>query len=195
MIFRTCIHSNGAVTADLSSEDLLSCCGYVCGNGCNGGFPQAAWEYWVQNGLVTGGLYGGEGCQPYVIEPCEHHTEGDRPACTGEEGTTPRCVHHCQDSYGVDFIQDKHYGSTAYRLIVHFIPIFNFLLAWISIEAHNELKLRNSFRLPSDEEAIMEEIYTNGPVEGAFVVYEDFPTYKSGVYSHHTGEALGGKTV
>ena len=51
------------------------------------------------------------------------------------------------------------------------------------------------FRLPSDEEAIMEEIYTNGPVEGAFVVYEDFPTYKSGVYSHHTGEALGGKTV
>jgi len=113
--FRTCIHSNGAVTVDLSSEDLLSCCGYVCGNGCNGGFPQAAWEYWVQNGLVTGGLYGGEGCQPYVIEPCEHHTDGDRPACTGEEGTTPRCVHHCQDSYGMDFIQDKHYGSTAYR--------------------------------------------------------------------------------
>ena len=41
----------------------------------------------------------------------------------------------------------------------------------------------------------MEEIYTNGPVEGAFVVYEDFPTYKSGVYSHHTGEALGGKIL
>jgi len=161
---RTCIHSNAAVTVDLSSEDLLSCCGYVCGNGCNGGFPQAAWEYWVQNGLVTGGLYGGEGCQPYVIEPCEHHTDGDRPSCTGEEGTTPKCVHHCQDSYGMDFIQDKHYGSTAYRL-------------------------------PSDEEAIMEEIYTNGPVEGAFVVYEDFPTYKSGVYSHHTGEALGGHAI
>ena len=34
-----------------------------------------------------------------------------------------------------------------------------------------------------------------GPVEGAFVVYEDFPTYKSGVYSHHTGEALGGKIL
>ena len=61
--------------------------------------------------------------------------------------------------------------------------------------AYNELRLRNYFRLPSDEEAIMEEIYTNGPVEGAFVVYEDFPTYKSGVYSHHTGEALGGKIV
>ena len=57
---RTCIHSHGAFQADLSSEDLLSCCGFVCGNGCNGGFPQAAWEYWVQNGLVTGGLYKGE---------------------------------------------------------------------------------------------------------------------------------------
>lgn len=56
---RTCIHSKGKFTTDLAAEDLLSCCGYVCGNGCNGGFPQAAWEYWVQNGLVTGGLYGG----------------------------------------------------------------------------------------------------------------------------------------
>ena len=39
----------------------------------------------------------------------------------------------------------------------------------------------------------MKEIYQNGPVEGAFIVYEDFPTYKSGVYHHTTGSALGGK--
>lgn len=26
----------------------------------------------------------------------------------------------------------------------------------------------------------MAEIYKNGPVEGAFTVYEDFPNYKSG---------------
>jgi cathepsin B len=37
---RTCIASGAHFTEDLSSEDLLSCCGYVCGNGCNGGFPQ-----------------------------------------------------------------------------------------------------------------------------------------------------------
>jgi len=161
---RTCIHSHGAFQADLSSEDLLSCCGFVCGNGCDGGFPQAAWEYWVQNGLVTGGLYKGEGCQPYVIEPCEHHAEGDRPSCTGEEGTTPKCVHYCQDGYGADFAADKHYGHSAYRL-------------------------------PAHEEAIMAEIYQNGPVEGAFIVYEDFPTYKSGVYHHATGSALGGHAI
>ena len=29
-------------------------------------------------------------------------------------------------------------------------------------------------------ESIMTEIMTNGPVEGAFTVYADFPTYKSG---------------
>lgn len=161
---RTCIHSGGVFTQDLSSEDLLSCCGYVCGNGCNGGFPQAAWEYWVQNGLVTGGLYHGTGCQPYAIEPCEHHTDGDRPPCTGEEGTTPTCQHYCVDEYQGSFVKDKHYGQQAYRL-------------------------------PSREKEIMRDIFHNGPVEGAFIVYEDFPTYKSGVYSHHTGEALGGHAI
>lgn len=51
------------------------------------------------------------------------------------------------------------------------------------------------FRIPANEKAIMNEIYKNGPVEGAFIVYEDFPTYKSGVYSHHTGSALGGHAI
>ena len=76
---------------------------------------QAAWEYWVQNGLVTGGLYGGTGCQPYAIEPCEHHTEGDRPSCTGEEGSTPKCQHYCVGDYQGDFTKDKHFGKEAYR--------------------------------------------------------------------------------
>lgn len=41
----------------------------------------------------------------------------------------------------------------------------------------------------------MQEIYTNGPVETAFTVYEDFLTYKSGVYRHRTGGELGGHAV
>ena len=36
---------------------------------------------------------------------------------------------------------------------------------------------------------------TLGPVEAAFTVYEDFPTYKSGVYSHKTGGELGGHAI
>lgn len=45
------------------------------------------------------------------------------------------------------------------------------------------------------EAAIMKEISTNGPVEGAFTVYQDFMTYKSGVYAHTTGSALGGHAI
>jgi len=36
---------------------------------------------------------------------------------------------------------------------------------------------------------------TNGPVEGAFTVYDDFLTYKSGVYAHTTGSELGGHAI
>lgn len=36
---------------------------------------------------------------------------------------------------------------------------------------------------------------TNGPAEAAFTVYEDFLSYKSGVYKHTSGSALGGHAV
>lgn len=36
---------------------------------------------------------------------------------------------------------------------------------------------------------------THGPVEAAFTVYEDFLTYKSGVYHHTSGRALGGHAI
>merc|ERR1712097_95799 len=45
------------------------------------------------------------------------------------------------------------------------------------------------------ESDLQTEIQAHGPVEVAFTVYEDFPTYKTGVYQHVTGEALGGHAV
>lgn len=36
---------------------------------------------------------------------------------------------------------------------------------------------------------------TNGPVEGAFSVYADFLSYKTGVYQHTTGDFLGGHAI
>jgi len=47
----------------------------------------------------------------------------------------------------------------------------------------------------SGEADIQAEIMKNGPVETAFSVYEDFLTYKSGVYKHVTGGFLGGHAV
>jgi len=45
------------------------------------------------------------------------------------------------------------------------------------------------------EQNIMAELSTNGPVTAAYTVYEDFLTYKSGVYSHVSGSELGGHAV
>lgn len=160
---RICIHSNGQVNAHISAENLVSCC-YTCGFGCNGGFPGSAWSYWVKKGIVTGGNYNSsQGCQPYEIEACEHHTTGDRPPCS-EGGGTPKCQKTCEAGYTVPYSEDLHFGASSY-----------------SVKKH--------------ERDIQLEIMNNGPVEGALTVYEDFPVYKSGVYQHVHGKALGGHAI
>ena len=41
----------------------------------------------------------------------------------------------------------------------------------------------------------MQEIYETGPVEASFTAYEDFLTYKYGIYQHVTGSAQGGHAI
>ena len=41
----------------------------------------------------------------------------------------------------------------------------------------------------------MQAAIQKGTLSASFTVYEDFPTYKSGVYKHVTGAALGGHAV
>ncbi|XP_030755997.1 cathepsin B [Sitophilus oryzae] len=161
---RICIHSNGKVNFHVSADDLVSCC-YTCGMGCDGGFPGAAFAYWVRKGLVSGGPYGSEqGCRPYEIAPCEHHVNGTRPSCNGDDHKTPKCIKQCEKSYSIPYETDKHYGQKSYSI-------------------------------SSRVEQIQTEILTNGPVEGAFTVYEDLLQYKSGVYQHVTGQELGGHAI
>jgi len=161
---RICIHSNATVHAYLSSEYLVSCC-HTCGFGCNGGFPGSAWSFWVRHGIVTGGPYSSNiGCQPYQIEPCEHHVNGTRMPCSGG-GQTPKCQKTCTNAaYKVPFNDDRHFG-------------------------------KNSYSIKRNEDQIKAELYKNGPVEAAFTVYEDFVSYKSGVYQHVAGKALGGHAI
>lgn len=161
---RICIASGGKINAHISAEDLLSCC-WMCGMGCNGGFPRSAWTYFRTSGLVTGGQYHShQGCRPYTIEACEHHSNGTLPPCASSIEPTPKCTKTCESGYKTSYADDKHYGSTAYNV-------------------------------ESDEKQIMAEIQKNGPVEGAFTVYADFPSYKSGVYQHVSGAALGGHAI
>ncbi|XP_029206219.2 cathepsin B-like [Acropora millepora] len=54
---------------------------------------------------------------------------------------------------------------------------------------------KSGYSVGSSVEAIATEIMTNGPVEAAFTVYSDFPSYKSGVYQHQKGGPLGGHAI
>jgi hypothetical protein len=46
-----------------------------------------------------------------------------------------------------------------------------------------------------DVHSIMHELVTNGPIQTAFSVYNDFLSYRSGVYQHTHGSFLGGHSV
>ncbi|CAL8129785.1 unnamed protein product [Prunus armeniaca] len=146
---RFCIHFG--MNISLSVNDLLACCGFMCGDGCDGGYPIYAWRYFVHHGVVT------EECDPY-FDPtgCSH--PGCEPAYP-----TPKCVKKCADKNQL-WKNSKRYSINAYRI-------------------------------NSDSHSIMAEVYSNGPVEVAFTVYEDFAHYKSGVYRHIKGDALGGHAV
>jgi cathepsin B len=107
---RICIGSNGKTQVYVSDEDLMTCC-KNCGEGCDGGYPIQAWKYWQKTGLVTGGPYGSnQGCQPYEIPPC------GSDGCGGTDTKTPSCSLTCESSYRTPFMNDKHYGASAYTV-------------------------------------------------------------------------------
>ena len=112
---RVCIHSNGTFKPRVSAQNLLSCCD-TCGHGCNGGRPIEAWQHWIEEGIVTGGEYNSlDGCQPYEIEPCEHHVNGTRGACVHHP--TPICHQHCTNPENTITFKKRHtYGLKAYTL-------------------------------------------------------------------------------
>ncbi|KAK4473355.1 hypothetical protein MN116_004514 [Schistosoma mekongi] len=164
MTDRICIQSGAKQSVDLSAVDLISCC-EDCGLGCQGGYPGRAWDYWVTDGIVTGGSKENHtGCQPYPFPKCEHHTKGKYPACGPKIYKTPQCKQKCQKGYKTPYEQDKHYGGMSYNV-------------------------------PNNAKAIQKEIMMNGPVEAAFDVYEDFLNYKSGIYRHVTGSIVGGHAI
>lgn len=168
---RICIATQGETVIDLSAEDLVSCCGFFhlppCGFGCSGGFPDMAWLHWRLNGIVSGGLYNGTGCRPYSIPPCAHHVNGTSlPECGGKNGETGETP-ECKKQCQEGY--GKGYTDDRYY--------------------------GNAVYSLKGEEAIKADIYLNGPVEAAYTVYSDFPSYKSGVYQAHTNETLGGHAV
>ncbi|KAF8564579.1 hypothetical protein P879_07808 [Paragonimus westermani] len=161
---RLCIHSFGRVNVELSARDLLSCCN-ECGDGCQGGWPGMAFDYWKNVGIVTGGsMEQPSGCQPYPFPSCTHRGKGKRPKCPKKIYPTPTCLTECQATYPKTYEEDKYFASTSYNVRKH-------------------------------EQDIMYELLTNGPLEVAFRVYEDFGNYKEGIYHHVAGEHKGDHAV
>jgi cathepsin B len=147
------------------SAENLLSCCYTCGHGCNGGFPGMAWDYWKHKGLVTGGDFG-------THDGCQPY---DIKPCEhhveGPRGScetvtrTPRCHRECENS--------------RYKVPFNRDKTFG----------------SSSYSVGKSEKEIMHELMVNGPAEAAFTVYEDFLSYKSGVYQHVEGTALGGHAV
>ncbi|KAK3445750.1 hypothetical protein EUGRSUZ_A00982 [Eucalyptus grandis] len=98
---RFCIHFG--MNISLSVNDLLACCGFMCGAGCNGGYPMFAWRYFMHHGVVT------EECYPYFDDiGCSH------PGCEPEY-PTPKCVRKCVNGNQM-WRSSKHYSVSAYRV-------------------------------------------------------------------------------
>jgi len=100
---RFCIHSNGSVNVSLSELDLVTCDN---GNsGCEGGWPDMAWDYAIQSGLVT------NDCIPY---------NSSIPSCVPSQQPclnfvpTPPCPKKC--SNGMNWKSDLYYAKNGYAV-------------------------------------------------------------------------------
>jgi len=163
---RVCIGTNGNNKTPISAADITSCCA-DCGFGCEGGWPDEAFAYWCDRGVVSGsGYIVDQGCSPYPFAPCEHHTNKTKyPACPKSIYDTPKCQKKCQSSYTKNaYSKDKMFG-------------------------------KNQVYYSFNNEGVQKEIMTNGPVVFTYDVYADFILYNDGVYQHTTGDLLGGHAV
>jgi len=102
---RMCIFKG--INISLSAQDMNSCCD-SCGDGCDGGYPSAAWQYWVDSGVVN------SKCDPYSLPGCDHHIPNSTHPCPHQEYPTPPCVQTCSDNE--QWSAAKTFSSTAYSV-------------------------------------------------------------------------------
>jgi len=152
-----------------SPEDTAFCQGiFGAGNGCNGG--NSAWSWFKSHGVVTGGDFtdigSGDTCLPYSFQGCAHHVPATASYPACPSGEYPSPK--CAKACSEDGY------SASYNSDKHM--------------ASSAYSVRSVAQIQQD-------LVTNGPMYVAFTVYGDFPTYKSGVYTHQSGSRLGGHAV
>jgi len=136
-----------------------------CGMGCAGGFPESAWQWWDKTGVVTGGGW------------------------DSHEGCYPYGVAAC------DHHVKGHYPPCGQNEVPTPPCVKKCESGYNGTYAADKHFGSTAYAVGSQVSQIQTEIMTNGPVEAAFTVYADFVTYKSGVYQHKSGAALGGHAI
>ncbi|KAG1659995.1 Retinal dehydrogenase 1 [Nymphon striatum] len=179
MTDRICISSEGKHKFHISAEDLNSCC-TSCGNGCGGGYPAAAWQYFEDTGLVTGGQYNThEGCRPYTIPACDHHVKGHLKPCTSPEKPTP----NCKSSYSLD----NNVEQIQMDIMKHG-PVEGAFTVYADFPQY---KSGNFSNLPHIWLVILLLIQALSMSEQKGLAQVQHP----GVYTHHSDQVLGGHAI
>jgi len=95
-----------------SAWDLTSCCRNCLGdgvNGCNGGYTEYAADFYISNGLVSGGAYGSNvGCKPFPIVP---NSGGAVP-------TSTPCKQSCRAGYTVAYASDRRKSGYFQKVVI-----------------------------------------------------------------------------
>merc|ERR1712151_1400370 len=126
--------------------------------GCNGGIPSTVYVYYKTSGIVDGGNYGDKtGCYSYQLAPCAHHSVDPKYKNCSDPVPTPKCSRTCADDGKSWRASKRHGGDMGYS---------------VCQQGSNT----------SCPDAMMKEIYQNGPITGMFFVHQSFLAYKSGVY-------------
>mmetsp|Transcript_28792 Transcript_28792/g.38397 ORF Transcript_28792/g.38397 Transcript_28792/m.38397 type:complete len:409 (+) Transcript_28792:21-1247(+) len=164
---RICISTGGNFTTLLSVADTTACCNFLqCQSmGCNGGQVGSPWGWFKSKGVVSGGDFGSSGT-------CYNYT-------------MEQCAHHV-DSKTLPLCDDvKKVAPTCSKTCPD--------ESSLSYDDDKHFSA-SSYGLRGVDD-IKADIQKYGTVTSAFTVYEDFLTYKSGVYQHSTGSALGGHAI
>ncbi|KAI6177677.1 Pept-C1 domain-containing protein [Aphelenchoides bicaudatus] len=167
---RLCIQTEGKVKVQLSAADLVSCCP-ECGvgekrGGCSSGEPYKAWEHFRKLGLVSGGSYSSwSGCRPYPLKECNKGPE------TGYR-------YKCSYDHPPETPPCKRYCD--YN---HWRPY------------KEDKYYGDQIYYPRTVRAMQLEIMKRGPIQVIFDIYDDFESYKSGVYYHSWGKFVASHVV
>jgi len=153
---------------ELSAQDTAGCCtGFSCGasHGCEGGQPTHALSWLATNGVVTGGDFA---------------TIASGASCKPYQ--LPPCAHHSKSKYPACGAELSIHCTTA-------CSEESYPTAYESDKVTG-----GSATVLSTESAMIAALH-KGPISAGFTVYDDFPTYISGVYKHVSNVQLGGHAV